>query len=369
MDRRAFIKYGIFGAVSSYGLIAIPGLTFGETVFDLSISGQNFIQKKQFIKAVAVLEKAVTIDPENDWAFGLLGRAYNGLGKKREAVTAFNSAVKINPNDTFSRMMAEILSQKPLPPAKKTEKAMTPLEKEAIKEEKEMLSKIKSVKGLDYKINRVVIDAGHGGFDPGAIGKNGLKEKDVNLDIALKLHKRLKSSPVKSFLTRTGDYYVPLSARTVTANQYKADLLVSIHINANKNPKPHGAETYFCSEKASSKEAQKVAAYENSVLKFDTPYKKKAGYIDIEDILFKFEQKLNWRESDQLANQFQNKFKKFLPFKSRGVHSANFYVLRRAQMPSVLLEMGFISNSANEAKLSQPVFRDKIAKAIAKGLI
>ncbi len=369
MDRRSFIKYGVFSAVSSYGLLSIPGISFGETVFDLSISGQNFIQKKQFVKATAVLEKAVTIDPENDWAFGLLGRAYNGLGKKREAVIAFNKAVKINPNDTFSRMMAEMLSQKPLPPPKKPKKPMTPLEKEALKEEKEILSKIKSAEGLDYKISRVVIDAGHGGFDSGAIGKNGLKEKDVNLDIALKLHKKLKASQIKSFLTRTGDYYVPLSARTVTANQYKADLFVSIHINANKNPKPHGTETYFCSEKASSKEAQKVAAYENSVLKFDTPYKKKTGYIDIEDILFKFEQKLNWKESDQLANKFQDRFQKELPFKSRGVHSANFYVLRRAQMPSILLEMGFISNSTNEAKLSSPVFRDKIANAIFKGLV
>jgi N-acetylmuramoyl-L-alanine amidase len=173
---------------------------------------------------------------------------------------------------------------------------------------------------------------------------------------------------VKSFLTRTGDYYVPLSARTVTANQFQADLFISIHINANEKRSPHGSETYYCSEKASSAEARKVAALENSVLKFDEPYKKIPGYINIEEILLKFEQQLYWNESGKFAKTFQERFKQKLPLKSRGVHSANFYVLRRTKMPSILLETGFVSNADDEAKLKQPRFRYQIAEAVARGL-
>jgi len=159
-----------------------------------------------------------------------------------------------------------------------------------------------------------------------------------------------------------------LSARTVTANQYQADLFISIHINANKNRNAHGSETYFCSEKASSAEAKRVALYENSVLKFDEPYKKKPGHIDIEEILFKFEQKLYWSESGRFAKSFQERFKQYLPLKSRGIHSANFYVLRRTKMPSILLETGFISNPNNEAMIKKTAFRDKIVDSIIKGL-
>jgi N-acetylmuramoyl-L-alanine amidase len=266
-------------------------------------------------------------------------------------------------------MMIEIITQKPLPKSAKKEKPLTPLEKKAKHEEEAILKKLRAEKGLGYKVKRVVIDAGHGGFDPGAVGKNGLKEKEITLALATGLHERLKKEgKIRSFLTRTGDYYIPLSARTVAANQFQADLFISMHINANKNRRPSGSETYFCSEKASSSEAQKVAALENSVLKYDEPYKKKQGYIDIEEILFKFEQNLNWNESGNFAKTFQERLRKRLPFKSRGVHSANFYVLRRAKMPAILLETGFISNPDDEAMLRQPAFREKIVDAVARGL-
>jgi N-acetylmuramoyl-L-alanine amidase len=350
--------------------MTIPAVGRSKDAFDFALEGQNLIQKKQFSQAIIVLKEAIRLDPSSDWAFGLLGRAYGGLSQKADAVAAFREAVRLNPNDSFSRMMVEIMTQKPIPGKKKRKKPPTALEIEARQEETRMFKKLQVEKGLSYQVKRVVIDAGHGGFDPGAIGQKGLKEKDITLDLALRLHDKLKKEHnIKSFLTRTGDYYVPLSARTVTANQFQADLFISIHINANKNKNAQGSETYFCSEKASSEEAEKVARYENSVRKFDEPFKKKRGHIDIEEILFKFEQNLNWSESGRFARSFQERFKQNLPLKSRGIYSANFYVLRRAKMPSILLETGFISNRLEEEMITKPSFREKIADSIIEGLV
>lgn len=345
-------------------------MVWAKGALDYALEGQDLIQQEDFAGAVTVLKKAVALDPNSDWSHGLLGRAYHHIGQSAEAVAEFRKAIRLNPADTYSRMMIDQITQKPIPRLEKEKRPLTPLEEAANREDAARLKTLEAEQGLDYQVNRVVIDAGHGGFDSGAVGLKGLKEKDVTLDLAKRLHGKLKrNGNIKSFLTRTGDYYVPLSARTVTANQFQADLFISLHINANKNRKPRGAETYFCSEKASSAEAEKVAALENAAIKYDEPYKKKPGFIDIEEFLFRFEQKLNWSESGLFAGAFQERIEKQLPFKSRGVHSANFYVLRRAKMPAILLETGFISNPDNEAMLREPAFRGKIADAIARGVV
>jgi len=369
MYRRSFLKLLGQGVIVSCGLLTFPGAGFAKGAFDYALEGQDLIQKKRFADAVPVLNEAVRIDPSSNWAFGLLGRAYHGLGKKAEAVEAFRNAVRLNPDDTYSRMMIEIFTQKPIPKLRKKKGPLSALEIEAKREEAGMFKTLQVKKDLGYQVKRIVIDAGHGGFDPGAVGRNGLKEKDVTLDLSLRLYEKLKrEGKIKPFLTRTGDYYVPLSARTVTANQYQADLFVSMHINASRKRGSHGSETYFCSEKASSAEAEKVAALENSVIKFDEPFKRRPGHIDIEEILFKFEQKLYWSESGKFAQAFQERFRQNLSLKSRGVHSANFYVLRKSKMPSILLETGFISNPNEEAMLRKSAFRNKIVDAIARGL-
>jgi N-acetylmuramoyl-L-alanine amidase len=369
MDRRLFLNLLGKGLLVSSTLGISPPLVWGKTSFDYALEGQNLIQRGDYNNALKALKEAVRLDPDSDWAFGLLGRAYRGLGRKAEAVDTFRQAVRLNPEDVYSRMMIEIMTQKPIPKLPRAKKPLSPLEKKAREEEAQMLNRLRSEAGLKYQVKRVVIDAGHGGFDSGAVGMTGLKEKDVTLDLAKRFHRRLQGrGEIKSFLTRTGDYYVPLSERTVIANQYQADLFVSIHINANKKREAHGSETYFCAEKASSKEAARVASFENAVLKYDKPFKKRRGYIDIEEILFQFERKLYWSESDKFAHRFQKRFKQGLPLHSRGVHSANFYVLRRAKMPSILLETGFISNPRNESMLRQDTFREKIVDAIIRGL-
>ena len=371
MDRRHFLRWIGKGILSTTGFwLCTSRDAWGTSAFDFALEGQNLIAAKRFAEARNALKEAVRLDPESDWAHGLLGRAYNGLGRKTEAVAAFREAARINPADTYSRMMIEIITQKPIPRPKKSKSSLTPLEKKARAEEESMFNRLTPEGGLAYRVKRVVIDPGHGGFDSGAVGPTGLKEKDVTLDLAQRLKRRIsEKGKNKCFLTRTADYYIPLSDRTVIANQYQADLFVSIHINANENRKVHGCETYYCSETASSKEAARVAAFENAVLKYDEPFKKRPGYIDIEEILFNFERRLYWEESGKFAGVFQSRFKQALPFKSRGVHSANFFVLRSAKMPSILLETGFISNYDEEAKLKKASIRDEIAVAVVRGLL
>ena len=369
MYRRSFLKLLGQGVWVTSGLLTFASVGWAKNALDYALQGQDLIQKKRYAQAIDLLNQAIALDPDSDWAYGLLGRAYRGLDQTAQAVAAFREAVRLNPDDTYSRMMIDMMTQKPISDLQKKIRPMTALEKEALAEESRMLSRMQVEKGLDYHVKRIVIDPGHGGFDSGAVGPSGLKEKDVTLDLALRLHESLKSEgETLSFLTRTGDYYVPLTTRTVIANQHQADLFISIHINASENRRSHGSETYFCSEKASSAEAEKVAALENSVLKYDEPFKTEPGHISIEDILFKFEQKLYWGESGRFAKKFQQRIERDLPLVSRGVHSANFSVLRRAKMPSILLETGFISNANEEAMLKAPAFREKIVAALGKGL-
>jgi N-acetylmuramoyl-L-alanine amidase len=369
IDRRTFLKQFGRGAAAFGILSCLPGFVRAEDGFTLALKGQDLIQKKAYDRAVAVLREAVAIDPASDWAFGLLGRAYHGNGQNAQAVAAFREAIRLNSRDTYSRMMVDILTQEPLPRLPKTREPMGDLERAAKEEDLRMTVRSGNTAERGYHTRRVVIDPGHGGFDSGAVGQTGLKEKDITLDIARALHDRLKTDGrIRSFLTRTGDYYVPLSARTAIANQYQADLFISIHINASERRSPSGSETYYGSEEASSAEAARVAAFENSVIRFDETYKRQPGYIDIEEMLTAFEQRLYWNQSEAFAGIFQRRMAERLPLKSRGIQSANFYVLRRAKMPAILLESGFISNRYDEAKLRHSEFRHEIAEAIARGL-
>ncbi|MDQ7031343.1 MAG: N-acetylmuramoyl-L-alanine amidase [Desulfonauticus sp.] len=350
----------------------LSGVAGASSGFDLGLQGQEFLAKGKFKEAIKVLQEAVKIEPNNEWLWGLLGRAYFQLKDMRAALSSFRKVLSLNPEDTYSRMMIDIISQKPLPPRREEKKKkLTPLEKKALEEERRIFAKLASKQGLGYNIKRIVLDPGHGGFDSGAVGLHRLEEKNVNLDVAKRTAQILNqyNSNLKIFFTRTEDYFVPLSARTTTANQYCADLFVSFHVNANRNRKPRGMETYFCSERASSKEAARVAKFENSVLKLEKTELVQKGYVDIEQILFLFERKRYWEAGGKVASYLQSALKKDLPLKNRGVHSANFYVLRRAKMPSILLELGFISNPEEERLLSHVDFRHKLAYSVAKGIL
>jgi len=368
ISRRSALK-----GIAAAGLAAylFPGAAFcSESAFDLGLQGQDLLARGDYQGALAALLRAAKLEPENEWIWGLLGRANYHLGNRREAVGSFRKALQLNPDDTYSRMMVDMITQKPLPAKPKLEKPKSALELRAEREEREVFEKLSGREGLGYRVGRVVLDPGHGGFDPGAVGLNKLQEKDVTLEIARRTANILgnQAPELKIFFTRTADYYVPLSARTAVANQYHADLFVSLHINANENRKAQGSETYFCSETASSKEAERLAKFENSVLKFDQGSVVEKGHIDLEDILFRFERKRYWEAGGKAADSLQKLFAEKLPFKNRGVNSANFFVLRRARMPSILLETGFISNPDEEKILRDPDRLSAIALSIASGI-
>jgi N-acetylmuramoyl-L-alanine amidase len=218
---------------------------------------------------------------------------------------------------------------------------------------------------LGLGIGKIVIDPGHGGKDPGAIGPHRVKEKFVVLDIAKKLKAELeRQMNCQVVMTRDHDCFIPLEERTVIANTKKADLFVSIHANASRNRKAHGIETYFLNL-ATDKEAMELAAKENA-----TSTKK---ISDLQLILNDLMRNSKISESSRLARSVQDHLVKHLQGKYRhvknlGVKQAPFYVLIGAQMPSILVETSFVSNRMEEKRLDSAAYRQKIAEGIAAGI-
>lgn len=219
---------------------------------------------------------------------------------------------------------------------------------------------------------RIVIDPGHGGHDPGAIGPKKLCEKDVVLDIALKVKTILSRDPgFEVFLTRDRDVFIPLVERTAIANSKNADLFVSVHANASPRRDAKGIETYFLNW-SDDVESMKVAARENQIsLKKMREMKNEADFLDVELASLKRDHKRD--ESNKLANYIQMAMVNGLSDKFPGVVDLKvkwsmFYVLFGARMPSVLAEVSFISNPLEERLLSKDSYKEEIAKSIATGI-
>lgn len=222
-------------------------------------------------------------------------------------------------------------------------------------------------------IEKVVIDAGHGGKDPGAIGPSQLLEKDMNLDIAFRLKSLLEDLyGLKVVMTRDSDVFIPLGDRTAIANREAADIFISIHCNAAPKKKRalknmRGVETYFLSL-AKTDDARATAAMENAAIQFEQPDKKNANIDDIQLILWDVMQNEFLKESSDLAEMIQEELSSAISVPNRGVSQAGFYVLNGAYMPSVLVESSFISHPEEEKMLKKTYFRQSIADGIAKGL-
>lgn len=240
------------------------------------------------------------------------------------------------------------------------------LETEDINSVIERPAEIVLFKKITSRIKSIVIDPGHGGIDPGAVGKKGLYEKDANLDISLYLQTLIKDSlGVTALLTRDKDIYLSLKERTDFANRNSADLFISIHCNAApKNLKSRGFETYFLSE-ARTDEARAVAAMENAALDFDGAERPKD---DINFILYDLAQSAFLEESNNLAEYIQSAAEKHLSIPARSVNQAGFYVLRGAFMPAVLVECAFVSNLEEEKLLREKDFRQRLSYSIFCGI-
>ena len=217
---------------------------------------------------------------------------------------------------------------------------------------------------LDELIDVIVIDPGHGGQDSGAMGKSGLVEKEVTLDIAKRLKDLLKKEKgLKVILTRETDELIPLEERTQIANRNGADLFISIHTNASRKRTARGCETFFLAS-AKNDEARAVAALENSSIRFEHKEQTGQNLDDLDFILMDLVQSEYLKESSDFATIIQEQLKKKLSTPNRGVNQAGFVVLNKAYMPAVLVETAFISNEKEAALLKKGSFRQKIAQAL-----
>jgi N-acetylmuramoyl-L-alanine amidase len=221
-------------------------------------------------------------------------------------------------------------------------------------------------RALGLRIGRIVIDAGHGGHDTGTIGPTGLMEKDLCLDVALRLGKiiqqRLPSAEV--VFTRADDTFIPLERRTEIANKAKADLFISVHANSSQDHQARGIETYYLNFTGSS-DAMEVASRENAL--------SGNAVHDLQDIVKKIANNEKIEESRDLATMIQDSLSKRMESlnrgeRNRGVRKAPFVVLIGADMPSVLAEISFLSNPSDEQWLKKPENRQRVADGLYRGI-
>jgi N-acetylmuramoyl-L-alanine amidase len=219
---------------------------------------------------------------------------------------------------------------------------------------------------LGLGVRTIVIDPGHGGNQPGCIGRGGLREKDITLDVALRLRKIFRDEAgLEAILTRESDITVPLEDRTVIANQKRADLFVSIHVNAHRDRKREGTETFFLNFNTDP------AVTETAALENATSTKNIGG---MREIIQKIVRNSKIQESQALAEQIQKNLVQSLSrdhpsLKDLGVKGGPFWVLIGGEMPSVLVEISHLSNAREEAKLKTGTYRDLAARGIYEGIM
>lgn len=223
-------------------------------------------------------------------------------------------------------------------------------------------------------VRTIVIDPGHGGAESGAVGPSGVLEKDLTLILARDLEARLERTlPVRVILTRNEDITLPHDTRAALANQNQGDLFISIHLNSSIGGGAHGTETYFLSTGAATDaRAAQAAAAENPRPTPGAPGEGAAApdpaMEDLQLILWDLAQSHHLAESQRFANLVQREFNQTLQLRDRGVKQAPFRVLMGAAMPAVLVEVGFVSNADEEAKLQDPAYRAGLIDALARAV-
>lgn len=221
--------------------------------------------------------------------------------------------------------------------------------------------------GTQAPFTRVVIDAGHGGKDEGAIGVNGILEKNLVLDVSERLTQLLQAEKLMVILTREKDRFVPLEVRTSRANDARGDLFVSIHANAAKSRKARGIETYFVSLEASDSASSLVAERENQALGSSGPAAlAQDPFLALLGDMISTD---HMADSNAFAKLAQAELAQIVEESSRGVKQAPFVVLMGVQMPAALIEIGFLSNKEDASSLRNKAHRQQIAEALARAVV
>ncbi len=309
-----------------------------------------------------------------------------GSKKSRVADPAKTERAEVRPSDLEPGAAVE--SEKPKPTPASTKKEMAPLKAlplaptRAKKRDLEAATTratpppIKAstpteggsrtlTRALGLKIGRIVIDPGHGGHDTGTIGPTGLCEKDVVLDVALRLKKMLEAKTgAEVVMTRSDDTFIPLEERTAIANEKAADLFISVHANASRDKRARGIETYYLNF-TSSPEALELAARENATTQ--------ESVHELQDMIKKIALTEKIEESQDFALQIQREVftrlrKATGQQKNRGIKKAPFVVLIGAKMPSILAEVSFLTNPQDERLLKKADHRERIAEALYRGI-
>lgn len=223
-------------------------------------------------------------------------------------------------------------------------------------------------RGTADRFDTVVIDAGHGGEDEGARGPRGLLEKEVVLDVARRLAARLDGNGLRIVMTRRSDVFVPLEERFSIANDARGDLFISVHANAARDASIRGTETFFLSLDASDASAQHVADRENQAFGAAAA-RRRVSHDPLVAILGDLMSSEHLQESNAFARMAQTRLSGIDAEMSRGVKQAPFVVLTGVQMPGSLIEIGFITNEADERMLRSGRGRDAIATALARAVL
>ena len=214
----------------------------------------------------------------------------------------------------------------------------------------------------------IVLDPGHGGHDTGAIGPSGLMEKDVALDLAVRLRKLLLDRlGVRVLMTRSGDVFVPLPERSAIANRAKADFMISLHVNAANSRGAVGFEAFYFTREPSDSDARASAQRENLVIESNGSTGKDLEHL-LKATLADMAVTRDMKESSSLAERILAALDKILKVDNRGVKSGPFYVLATAAMPAVLVESAFITNPREERRLQREEYRQRIAEGLYEGV-
>ena len=305
-----------------------------------------------------------------------LARLYARQGYTTRAETLYSNLINSSTNqeivaDASAELQALKSEQKQVvsPPVNRAETRPQTQTATRSKPKPKLSTSTPGTKGLDPEsltrefgliAKTIVIDPGHGGKDPGALGRGTIHEKDIVLSMAKKLREVLIARGYTVLMTRDTNRFIPLRERTKFATQHKADLFLSIHANGSESRQAHGIETYYLDVNSTDKASEQIAARENA----------NSGYSiqELESLLKGLIQESKSEDSKRLAEHVQQKLVQVTGAADRGVKHARFVVLIGAKVPSILIETGFVSNPTEGKKLATSVYQHKIATAIADGV-
>jgi len=364
-------------------LLAIsPGLLFGaSSPHDLAVQGQELLTAGQLDKALEVLLEARRLDPRNDRVRALLGRLWFQRGDARRALEEFRLAVRLNPEDTLSRIMVETIEQFPLPPPtaqpasdgrgernRHASGRLSALERQAMDERGHFLEKGSAAR--EAGPFRLVVDPGHGGADAGAVGP-GLREADVTLDLSLRLARLLAKAQdeVVVSLTRVADAGLPGWARASLAGWYDADALLSIHATRIPETAVSGIAVCGLGQTASGPMAAAVATVENAAYGREDPDVDQGGGGLFIQATRRAAGTGHGRRGVELAGLCQKAWPKQAPLTVLPIQTAPVRLLAAADAPAILVEMGFLSHPGDAAVLGVPEKRQALAQGLAQAVL